>query len=246
MTVKELREMAKAYELTGYSRLKKDELIEFLQEAGVLFYDEETGELFDGGTDEGYYTDEQHTFKNSDNAAKFYGMKNADELEDTIQKSFEVYNDSEIYWTQAEAVQPEGYGAPRPPAPYQKSMDQNPKKIGRVSVDLNGEVTRQEISDCITVIMEDCLGLSMSLTSLFQTCRSFDSELNEEVFDGERFRKEADEWYKFKGKKFYLKAASNAAYEMLLKKIQPVKYMYFMAVGTGHYMYPIIQEKAGA
>lgn len=243
MTVKELRQMAKDYELKGYSGLKKAELIEFLQEAGVLMFDDQTGEMFDGGTDEGYYTDEQRTFKNADNAATFFGYKNTDELQEYINKSFEVYNDCDIYWTQAEAVQPEGYGGNRPPSsPGKNKIDPLPKKIGRVSVDLNGEVTAKHISDCISIIMADSLGIAISLRDLFNKCRTFSNELNEEVFDGETFYKEASEWYGYKCKKFYLKAASDAAYQSLLKSIQPVQYMYFMAVGTGHYMYPIIQE----
>lgn len=104
MTVKELKQLAKDSGLKGYSRLNKEELIEFLILADVLKVDDQTGEVFDAVV-EGYFTDEFHIFETLENMAAFYGTTE-EEMKKEMERQFEEEEDVEFYWTESVPCQP--------------------------------------------------------------------------------------------------------------------------------------------
>lgn len=249
MTVKELKQLAKDHELKGYSRLNKEELIEFLQEADVLKIDGQTGELFDCATEEGYYTDEEASFKNLENAAIYYERESAESLALEIQKNFEEENDSWLFWTQGEAIQPEGYGAPCPPLSWNNNNnDPTIKEIRGVSVDYNNPVMIDSVVTLIEDLYKHDVYLSKQLESNLNRARKFDNPTNQEIFDGVTFRKHADEFYRMaKSKKIELSHTGELIFESILRRIKPVKYLYLPRFDDGHLMYPIVdKEKQGA
>lgn len=104
MTVKELKQLAKDYELKGYSRLNKEELIEFLYEADVLRIDEHTGKLFDCVVN-GYYTDGMEAFETLANAADHYETTE-EKLYEEMDSCEDDDDDTGLFWTEGQPVQP--------------------------------------------------------------------------------------------------------------------------------------------